>query len=271
GLIPVLMLGFYLLYLGKSRILRRAAGSDANADSSPTGQRRSALAGKAVWIIAFLCFAATGYSWTENHLLSLDRDQWVSLYADGGLVYARPAVALRFAMWLVSTVPLMALGVAWQLARGAGSDREAMAGPVRRLAVLALGGLLASAILGVAYASVLPASDRALLTTPFGFLAIIAAGLMVQAAVWIRLWRAPQLSRGALLIASAAAVLAVIATALVREHLRLGTLADDALLAVHARAVETGGMIAFVVFLLLNTGIMVSFMRSVSRELKKTT
>ena len=99
AIVPVLIAGFYLLYLIRGRRI----------DGWPTGVR--VLAG----LGAFLCFAFTGYSWTENHLLSLDWRSWPDFYAAGKMVYLNVDQVPRFLLWFFGSMPTMCLIVAWQL------------------------------------------------------------------------------------------------------------------------------------------------------------
>ena len=67
ALIPILIAGFYLLYLQKTAFAKRA----------------SALVRGAIPALACGCFLYAGWSWTTNHLLSLAPATWPSAFVDG--------------------------------------------------------------------------------------------------------------------------------------------------------------------------------------------
>lgn len=258
-MIPVLMAGFYLLYLAKSKAVDEVVGGMA---------RRGQWVRSAISLAAFLCFAVTAYSWTENHTLALDRSEWVGFYIEKPVVYARTAVILRAAMWIVGGFPLMALVMAWQMRRREASDTERGA-ITRRLALVAVIGLVTSAIVGLAYAMVSEQSDDiAALTGQATFhVAVLAVAIAAQIAAWLWMWRARRLTSRTLRIASAAAVVAVLVTALLREALRMSSLDLVPLFKLHADAFESGGMVVFAVFLVINTALIIGCLRLVRRGL----
>lgn len=97
-ILPALIVGFYLLYLQKSKL----------------------VAGWPLWMRllvgggALVCFAFTAWSWTENHLLSLDSAAWPRQYASGSLFYASRETVPRLALWFAAAFPTLALILAWQ-------------------------------------------------------------------------------------------------------------------------------------------------------------
>ena len=271
AIIPVLMLGFYLLYLAKSKVVARATATvdESTVDESGRWSRRARTA---ISLAAFACFAVTAYSWTENHLLALDRSEWVTFYVDRPIVYARLAVVLRAATWIAGAFPLMTLVVAWQLRRRAGNTASDEPGTLaRRLALVAMAGLLASVALGLAYALVSEQSHAIadLAGQATLHVAVLAVAVAAQLAAWIAIWRGRSLAGRALWLASGAAVVAVLATALLREALRMSSLDLAALHGLHARAAESGGMGMFALFLVINTAVIVWCIRLVA--LGKTT
>lgn len=275
ALVPVLIIGFYLLYVGKSETAR-AWGRPARAAAA---------------VVAFVCFGFAAWSWTGNHLVALERARWVELYLTRGIPVPSPAMLLRLAMWLAGSVPIMAMIVGWQLRhraeRSAGSsagssdaeaDVEAEGRTRRRLAVLALGGIALAAGFGWGHARLLDPSVRAVLASPgaLAFLVPLGLGLALQAGAWLALARGPAgpgaWSRPALIAAALGAVLAVIGTSLAREAVRLAALDvhGPGLAAVadaQARAASSGGIVTFFVFLAINTALIVWCLRATRRAL----
>ena len=283
ALVPVLIIGFYLLYVGKSETAR--------------GWGRPARAAAAV--IAFVCFGFAAWSWTGNHLVALERARWVELYLTRGIPVPSPAMLLRLAMWLAGSVPIMAMIVGWQLRHRAehsadssadgsadGSDVdadvdvsvEADGGARRRLAVLALGGIALAVGFGWGHARLLDPSVRAVLASPgaLAYLVPLGLGLGLQAGAWLALMRGPARpgawSQPALIAAALGAGLAVIGTSLAREAVRLAALDLNgpglaAVADAQARSASSGGIVTFFVFLAINTALIVWCLRATRRAL----
>jgi hypothetical protein len=72
-----------------------------------------------------------------------------------------------------------------------------------------------------------------------------------------------------LIAASMSAAAAILGAACTREILRMGTLATDELLAVHARALKSGGLAVFLAFLVINIGVIAWCFAIVRRGLKQ--
>lgn len=102
AVVPALIAAFYLLYLLKSRSI----------GDWPAGCRVAVAVG------ALAAIAFTGYSWSENHLLSLDEERWVSFFAEREWFYHHSALWPRVGMWLTGSVPTMMAIVCWQLRSG---------------------------------------------------------------------------------------------------------------------------------------------------------
>jgi hypothetical protein len=232
AILPVLIAGFYLVYLQKTGWIRQR----------PAWLRVAVAAG------AFACFAFTGYSWTENHLLSIHERDWSRFYASGALLYYRPELIPRLLFAFAAAFPTLSAVVGWQL------RRRADAPTTRRLALLAALGLFAAAGAGVLYGETLEAPTRAQVRSPlaFPYLVLAMAGAAAQLAAWVVQWRSQRLRAGWLGVASAGAFLSIVGIAVVREALRLGSLDLAALSAEHARAADAGGAMVFAVALGLN-------------------
>jgi hypothetical protein len=255
AMVPVLIAGFYLLYVVKSKA----------AQDGPRLWRTIVSLGAPVG--AFLCFGFAAWSWTGNHMVALERTRWLELYTSTGVPVPSLAMLMRLATWLAGSAPIMAMIAGWQLRRlDDGSDQHRRAR--RRLAVIALGGLALSAGFGSYHAFLLDEGARAALrSAAIVFLAPLGLGMALQAGAWLALARAGAWSRAALGMASVGAGLAVIGTALAREVVRLASVDFSREAVAHARAAESGGIVAFFVFLVINTGLIVWCLRATRRAL----
>lgn len=236
AILPALLIGFYLLYLLKSDWARR----------------RPRIVHAAVGIGALACFAFTGWSWTENHLLSIDQEAWVQQYASGSLLYRSRELGPRMALWFAGAVPTMAVLVGWQL-RHAERHGRPTAAP-RSFAWLPLAALGLSAVAGSIYYAMLDEELQIRLTGPLAgpYLRAAAVGWAIALVGWLGLWRCTTWKRGWLAAASGGWLLAIVAVAAVREARRLAAFDIAALEQLHERAASVGGLGVFVAFLLLN-------------------
>jgi hypothetical protein len=242
--VPVLVLGFYLLYLLKTAKLSRAAGG----------------ATRLIGLGAFLCFVFTALSWAENHLLSLREGAWPERYAAETLVDVDAALVVRLAVWVFGAFPTMAAVAGWQLRGlrppGAAGDLDAS----RRLAGLALGGLVISVVAGAAYYVTIGPDQRSVVAGPLSgpYLGLAVGGILTQGVVWGAEMHAPGLARVRLWLASIGVAAMVVGTTVVREALRLSAVDLTGLIPHHARAAGVAGLPVFVVFLLAN-GVLVAW------------
>lgn len=238
AILPVLIVGFYLLYLLKSKWIARQSG----------------LVLSAVSVGALACFAFTGLSWTENHLLSTDKGSWPGLYESGSMVYSHPQLLPRLGMWAVGAIPTMCALVAWQLFDAQRSGRTLVPGQTRRLAVIAISGIVLSAACGWLYWLRMSEAARQAVTGPLAGPFLIAAiiGLAVQFIGWIDQGRQAAFCPRALSITSLGLLVTVIAMTVVREAIRLAAIDLEPLYAQHKEAAEKGGLVVFFVFLIVN-------------------
>ena len=248
AVVPVLIVGFYLLYLNKSDRLRR----------------RSARA--AVAIAAALCFVFVAWSWTENHLLGLDERAWPRFYAEGRLFYTSPALAPRLVTWLFAALPVFAAGAAWQVrVRGAG-DAAALARAMRRLAILALVGIAGSTAAAVWQEATLPIASRYDLAQPMvaPWWWALGAARAAEAVAWLIVAIRPGggRTRGWLARATAGGALALIAGGMVREGARLHALGR-----LRRGWLAAGGELVFLGFAALTVAALVVIYRLVRRGL----
>jgi hypothetical protein len=242
AIVPVLIVSFYLLYLHKAeRFTGRAA--------------RAAIIGTAA-----LGFLFVAWSWTENHLLSLDDGVWRDFYAAGRLVYGSEQLVPRVATWVLAALPSMAIGAAWQVRSVAGA---AAPRALRRLAVLALVGVAGSAATAGWLWSALPDGSR--LTVLSGAMAPWLIGLVVargaEAMAWGWIVRSPD-SRRALIVATTGGIGAHLAGACLREAIRLGHLE-----AMRPPVVDAGGLPAFVIAMIAMIGALIWMGRMIRRGL----
>ncbi len=237
AILPALVAGFYLLYLLKSRWM----------------ERRSGLIRTAASLGALLCFAFTGWSWTENHLLSLDEKIWPAFYASRSLVYRSTEVLPRFALWTAGSFPTLAALLLWQF-RSGGNSVEVTARDWRRLAALALAGIALSLLAAGDYVAVMEKPAREQLTGPLALPYAVAAlaGLAAQAAGWILQRRRDSLSKGCLALISSGVLLALLGVAVLREAVRLSALDLQVLYPAHVQAAREGGLLVFLFFLAVN-------------------
>jgi hypothetical protein len=257
AILPALILGFYLGYLLKKESAR-----------AWPAWRQVALGGA-----VFACFAFVGWSWVENHLLSLaPAERWREQYVSRAAAYATPELGPRLLLWFVAAFPTMALLVAWQLwdrARREGGD---VAPGARAVTGIALGGIVASSLWAVRYYFLLSAPAREAIAGPFGrpYALLSLAGGALELVAWVALLRKGKLSGGWLALASAGLVVNFVGTAVVNETIRLATLAAagalPALFERHAESWKVGGLPVFLFFFGVNAALMAWCVRRVRRR-----
>lgn len=238
AILPVLIVGFYLLYLLKSKWI----------------VRQSKLALATISVGALACFAFTGLSWTENHLLSTDTGSWPGLYESGSMVYSHPQLIPRLGLWAVGAIPTMCLLVGWQLCIAQRRGRAIAASQTRILSRLAFLGMLLSGLCGWLYWLRMDEQARQAITGPLAGPFLIAAiiGLAIQVVGWIDQGRQPMFCRRALLAITLGVAMTVTCMSVVREAIRLAAIDLAPLYPQHADAAGKGGMIVFFGFLVLN-------------------
>ncbi|MBI4584709.1 MAG: hypothetical protein HY717_11905 [Planctomycetes bacterium] len=237
AILPALIAGFYLLYLLKSRWM----------------ERRSRFIRTAASLGALLCFAFTGWSWTENHLLSLDEPAWPAFYASRSLIYRSTEVLPRFALWTAGSFPTLAALLLWQFRFG-GNSVEVTARDWRRLAEMALAGLALSLLAGGAYVAVMerPARERLIGSMALPYAVAALAGLAMQAAGWIFQRRRDTSSQCCLVLISSGLLLSLLGIAVLREAVRLSAIDIQAFYPAHEQAAGEGGLLVFLFFFTIN-------------------
>jgi hypothetical protein len=238
AILPVLIVGFYLLYLLKSRVLAKATFAWRIA----------------VGCGAFACFAFTAWSWTENHLLSLNESVWPAQYESKQWFYRNAELFPRLAVWFTGAFPTMVTIASWQLLSTGKLAGEAARPTIDRCARLALGGLGAATAATVWYLVALESDVRNLLVAPAArwYLLLALSGLAVQAAAWISARKEPALTAKRLSTISAGLLLTIVGTSVLREIRRLTAIDGARLAEFHADAASVGGLWAFLAFAALN-------------------
>ncbi len=250
AILPVLIVAFYLLYLLKAERIRG----------------KTAVQG-IVAAVVMGCILFIGWSWVENHLLSLDHASWPKRYEAQAMTYGEPAALPRLGFWIATAIPTTGLLLAWQLRAGAsGIAAEAARLAVRPLAwfcLIALG--IAAASAWVVLRSVLPAdvTPEAEANMRMGAW-VMSAGALAQLAFWIPAVAGKVPRAAGLIIASGGAFLFWLGILIIREVARLSVVGTESLFARHARVGTTAGFGVFLVFTLLALGTIVWIVRTVA-------
>lgn len=252
AILPVLIVGFYLLYLQKTKWL----------------QARGTTVTWLVRTIAWLCFAFIAWSWTENHLLSLQRSSWVAQYESGRWTFQSAELIPRLSLWFLGSVPTLALALGWQTRWILGESQVDGDAAVRLVSRLGLAGLALTVAAGGWYATQLPAEVRARLLTSLGlpYFVLAVVGLAVQFLGWWRIHNRQSLSRGVLWLLTAGWTAALVGGTVLRECRRLIALDLAPLEQLHQDASRVGGLVAFLIFFAVNTGLIVYSVIIVRRQ-----
>ncbi|MBL8852290.1 MAG: hypothetical protein JNG89_21640 [Planctomycetaceae bacterium] len=264
AILPALLFAFYLLYLLKSQstILHRAVFRITSK------------------VIVCACCLYVAWLWTTNHLLSVQSmETWTRQYAAGTVMYRTAEILPRLALWVVSAFPTLAAWLAWQLWFNLDGgpellsdvERETSAADVRHVALLGLCGLVLTCVLAAVYALQLPAADRTAFTGPLAriYLGAMCAGVAAQFAMWLMLWRRPQLNRTKLFIMSGGLAITLLGLGVLRESLRLTRIVIADLYPAHEAAATVSGRWLFAAVLIVNTALIVCCLRIVQHAREK--
>lgn len=263
AILPVLLVCFYLLYLQKSSwIMKRAWGWRIVV----------------IWL-AFAGFGFIAWSWTENHLLTLDEAAWADLYAAGGLRYVTAGLLPRLTGWFLLAFPTLAVELYWQgrlcgepLDQPAALSTRVMGlGQVQRLAVTGLAGLLGGTAALCVYATTLSAETWGLVSGGLGgpWLLLMLCGFLLQLIAWsVALWSG-RLATPLAGLLTAGWLLGLLGLLAVREVIRLAAVDLEALLAQHEKAAGIGGFPVFLVFATLSGTAIVWSIVAVRRGLRR--
>ncbi len=240
AVLPALITGFYLLYLLKNRW----------ADG------RSRWLAVSIAVLTFVCFGFVAWSWTENHLLSLEgQEGWTEQYTGGSLIFHSAQLLPRLGIWFCGTFSILSLWLSWQLWW---PHRWQVAKAVpqgKQVTAMGIVGLLtATACCGV-YWLVMPAAHRDSLADesvmPYAVLA--GACLLGQLIILWRQYAGDELCPKRLTLLSGLSLLMLVSVAVLREALRVASVDMTELVAHHQYAANVGGWWVFVTFLVLNS------------------
>lgn len=220
AVVPALMLGFYALYLGKTTMVSRWSWS-----------------GRAtVDVIALGCFVFVGWSWIENHALSLaSPTTWAAQYQAMIPVYVDPVIAPRLVLWLGAAAAVWPAG-ALVLTTPTSSER-------RGLALIATIGVAVAVAGGAWWATAVDPSTTVAAVAPARPWLLAATGLAAASVAlwWIAVVTARSL-RAPIVVATG---LTMLAWAAAREATRVAAI--DPRLA--SRAALAGGVVVFLLAL----------------------
>jgi cytochrome bd ubiquinol oxidase subunit I len=254
-LLPVFIVAYCMLYLVKSHAL---AG------------RWAILRGPAM-IVAFGCFFFTAWAWTENHVLSLHREEWNTQLISHAYIYRNSEISPRLGYWITASFTTLAVAVAWQLHWGRRfHDPINLDLAARRLRSLAILGLAMSAAEAWLWVLWLDTSARApllsILALPYGMTALL--GMAIQAGGWLPVKTATGLTTLRLTIISGGNAMTLIGALVVREARRLAAIDITGLFDTHRQAAQVGGMGVFLVFFAINAAVVTACVLIVKRALR---
>lgn len=259
SILPILIVAFYLLYLQKSQWLN---------------QRLPALK-PWLWVMIVFCFLFVGYSWTENHLLSLQRQEvWTNFFADREIVFARMEIPLRLLVWISGAFSTMCLILTWQYdfqrsgessADSVVANRLKLSEP-RHLARVALISILMTVLFSVGYYITLAEDTRTVLVGALAlpYLILAFVGWCVQWWGWWNVSRRTAIPRSLLVTLTIAVVTTTVSLNVLRESIRLAQVDIAALIPRHTAAASVGGVGVFVFFLVFNTLVIIWLLRAVA-------
>jgi len=255
AILPTLIVGFYLLYILK---MKRISGW-------------SIWLRGAVGLGAFGCFLFVGWSWVENHLLSVNHQVWQEQYAGGTLIYRPIELLPRLGLWFVAAFPTMSLMLAWQIwweERIAGEPPQDRLPGTRRTATIALTALVLSCIFAGLYWQVMAVETRDVifsnLAWPYIVLAMI--GVLIEMVAWAIQYASGRLSLTWLTVGTVGLVINFVGTAVIRESTRLASLDIADLYGKHAESAKVGGLVVFLIFAVINVGLMLYCIRLTGRR-----
>ena len=255
--VPVLIVGFYLLYIVKSKLI--------STWSLPV---RTALVAAVSG-----CFVFVAFCWTANHLLAIDHTRWSEVYSTGNVVASAGPLVLRLMTWITASFPCMSALAAWQLAykiRQQETITPEYTDGIATLSKVSIGGILISAAFGTVYITTLSADVRSdlLSSTAAVWFMSLAIGSVLQLNAWWQAKRSKKLTQSTLLLVSGGVVLSVTAAAFLREIIRFSHVDMPTVVANTEAAMKVGGFGLFIGFTIMNVGLMAFCIKLVSKVAK---
>lgn len=252
AVLPVLIIGFYLLYLLKIRF----------------AEKRSRPLAVVIAATTAACFLFIAWSWSENHLLSLaGQETWAKMHVSQSVLYRSSVLLPRLGIWLGGVFPLLACWLSWQLWGTAPAAREQPVAGSREAAVLGVAGLVFSLVCGVLYWMAMPEAHRVALTRPVAMVPWALAGLAAVASLGLLsrqfFDRTPRRHR--LVFLSVALLAGTGGVACLRELIRLASIDISAVASTHIDAAGVGGRWVFAAFLVINSVLVAWCLRTVVR------
>lgn len=238
AILPVLIVGFYSMYLLKSRWLANRSWKLAALVAS----------------IPVLTIAFTGYSWTENHLLSIRTPAyWGEFYASKSQLYTDSQLLPRLLIWGVGAFPTMFLVLGWQ-------HWYRSSGTAEKLARRALASLFLVACAAAWYYMKTDEATRMAFVSPLAklYFGLSVAGTVLQLAGWFWISNCKQLRISNLSLVTAGLTLTIVGMTVCREAIRmhaLGSATLEKLYPLHREAYEKGGLFIFLFFFAVNAGL----------------
>jgi len=227
---------------------------------SKMASRWAFVARAALVVAAFGCFLFVAFCWTTNHLLSIAPDSWTTSYASGSVIGSYFALAARLSIWVCGAFPTMCVLAAWQLAYrkpASEAEEDALALEPKRLAYIAATGLLLAVVFSLLYLMAMGVQARGAVLGPAGqiWIGVLGIGIVAQAAVWWVQRKEEDFRAIYLAIITVGSAMTLLATASLREVIRLSQV-DLALLASHtSKASKVSGFVVFLIFAVINLGL----------------
>ncbi len=245
SILPVLIVASYALYLLKKK-------------------------GVVVWlnrllpliaVFVFLCFAYTGYSWIENHLLSLkEQSFWTEFYASGKVFFFDNSTPFRFLTWIGLAFMIMSSLLPWQIwyrSSSLQSPSEASSA-FKTLAKCGMLGIVIAMGAGAAYLHNISSKLPQLIEIGsflIGCASIVLGTILYFACCLKFTFTQNKINAIWLSLMSATCAVSVTGIVLVREAIRMesirASLAES--IELHKKAFQVGGFPIFIAFLVLNS------------------
>lgn len=239
-IVPALIALFYMFYL-----------LQAFKDQEGYGWLRVALA-----LACVGCVLLVGGLWSTNHLIANSQvTDWTQIYAGQKSPFDWPMILARGMVWVSFAFPGLAMIAAWQMREEEVAENAPSSASPLSIAALA-GTTLVGIGCGTVYSQLSPEAQAAV-TGPFTlpYLVALAGGLLAQLAGWAWTWAAGRIVGPVLVLGSLGYCVALVSIAVVRESIRLAAIGYEKFEKLHADAAAIDGFIVFVLFALLNGGL----------------